>query len=167
MQKNVDNNYKNKAGKQKKASVILAVAGLLLGTFILAGGWIGQWREAHCGIPDAVRSRTVNGECYLDVVANADKIEDMSEFARTVVQLCRDNAFRSTRLSTDLNGYPLRLEIKVYLQRSEVGEKEPVCCIRFEPPEEEGEAGIRSYNIKDDAQKYKLYVDDRQIPCYY
>lgn len=150
--------------KRKTAAVLLAVLFLLCG----AGRWYRQWHADHTGIPDAVGSRMENRECFLDVIANADRIEDTEGFARTVIQMCRENSFRSIRLSTDLYGYPERLEINVYLHREEVNKEEPVMRIRYEPAEDpvEGEGGEK-YNIKDHAEKYKLYVDGKEIPCYY
>lgn len=150
--------------KQKAAAVLLAVLFLLCG----AGRWYRQWQADHTGMPDAVSSRMENRECFLDVIANADRIEDTEGFARNVIQMCRENSFRSIRLSTDLYGYPERLEINVYLHREEVNKEEPVMRIRYEPAEDpvEGEGGEK-YNIKDHAEKYKLYVDGKEIPCYY
>ena len=178
MQRNVDEMYRGrKAGKKETgtktagAFISAAILSAALLIFCLGAGWYRQWSAGHCGIPDAVSSRTVNGECYLDVVANSDRIEDEAEFARTVVQMCRDNTFRSMRLSADQGGYPYRLEVSVYLKRGDVNETEPVFRIRFEPPEDEGggymaekEAGGSRNNIKDHENKYKLYVDKREIP---
>ena len=175
-QRNVDKVYRDKGNKwererksrrkrkQKAAAILIAAFFLLCG----AGSWYRRWQAGHTGIPDAVSSRTENGECFLDVTANADRIEDTEGFARTVIQMCRENSFRSIRLSTDLYGYPERLEINVYLHREEVNKEEPVMRIRYEPAEDpvEGEGGEK-YNIKDHVGKYKLYVDGKEIPCYY
>lgn len=151
---NVESICNNRIVRRKRAAgVILTIMGLILGlVFLFWEG--GRQREEHSGIPDAVSSRTVNGECYLDVVANADRIGDEVEFARTVVQMCRDNSFHSMRLSTDLGGYPSRLEIKVYLHRADVNTVTPVFEIQCELAEGTDE-------------KYKLYVDGKEIPCYY
>ena len=104
----------------------------------------------------------------LDVIANADRIEDTEKFAWSVIQMCRENSFRSIRLSTDLYGYPERLEVNVYLHREEVNKVKPVLRIRYEPAEDfaQGESD-EEYNIKDHAEKYNLYVDGKEIPCYY
>lgn len=163
IQKNVDN---VRCGGKRKIRVLLAAAAVAVMLFLLLGegGWFWQRSFSDCGVPDAVSSRTVNRECYLDVVANSDRIEDEAEFARTVVQMCRDNSFHSIRLSTDRGGYPYSLEIKVYLRRADVNTARPVFMIRYEP--EEGTKG-EAHNIKDDMEKYKLYVDDKEIPCYY
>ena len=159
--------------------MVLTAAAVLIFCLLWEGVFKGgsrydQWKIRHSGIPDAVSSRTVNGVCCLDVVADADRIEDKAEFARKVVQMCRENSFRSMRLSTDLGGYPSILEIKVYLQREDVNAVEPKFEIRYAPAEETGreeakgeEVKKTEYNIKDDAEKYKLYIDGKEIPCYY
>lgn len=182
MQGNVEDMYRDRANKCKKTLrvILTAVIPVLAMLFLFREADIRQ-RADHSGIPDAVSSRTVNGECYLDVVANEDRIEDEAEFARTVVQMCRDNSFHSMRLSTDQTGYPSRLEIKVYLQRADVNTVEPELEIRYEPAEEPDEekpdeekadaegakgTGVKEagYNIKDDEEKYALYIDDKDIP---
>lgn len=161
-QKNVDN---VRCGDKRRVRALLAAAAASVMLFLLfgEGGWLGRRSLSDRGIPDAVSSRTVNGECYLDVVANTDRIEDEAEFARTVVQMCRDNSFHSMKLSTDRGGYPSSLEIKVYLRRADINTVQPAFVIRYEPAE-----GMRRepHNIKDDVEKYKLYVDDKEIPCY-
>ncbi|HIZ13494.1 MAG TPA: hypothetical protein H9817_06170 [Candidatus Mediterraneibacter stercorigallinarum] len=84
-QKNVDN---VRCGDKRRVRALLAAAAASVMLFLLfgEGGWLGRRSLSDRGIPDAVSSRTVNGECYLDVVANTDRIEDEAEFARTVVQ---------------------------------------------------------------------------------
>lgn len=162
-QKSVDN---VRCGDKRRVRALLAAAAASVMLFLLfgEGGWLGRRSLSDRGIPDAVSSRTVNGECYLDVVANTDRIEDEAEFARTVVQMCRDNSFHSMKLSTDRGGYPSSLEIKVYLRRADINTVQPAFVIRYEPAE-----GMRRepHNMKDDVEKYKLYVDDKEIPCYY
>lgn len=163
IQKNVDN-VRCEGKKRTRALLAAAAASVMLFLLLGEGDWFWQRSFRDCGIPDAVSSRTVNGECYLDVVANSDRIEDEAEFARTVVQMCRDNSFHSMKLSTDRGGYPSSLEIKVYLRRADVNAAQPVFMIRYEPAEGTREEGN---NIKEDMEKYKLYVDDKEIPCYY
>ena len=165
-QKNVDKIYMDKRDewrskrkrKQKAGVILIAAIFLLCGV----GVWYGKRQADNTGIPDAVSSRTENGECFLDVIANTDRIEDTEEFAWSVIQMCRENSFRSIRLSTDLYGYPERLEINVYLHREEVNKVKPVLRIRYEPAEgiAEGESD-KAYNIKDHAEKYSLYVDGK------
>lgn len=117
-----------------------------------------QWQEDHCGIPDAVGSTVINNDHHLTVVANSSEIEDKEEFARQIVDMCRENAFHSIKFSTDINGYPSSLDITVYLRKSDIGKKDPVCRIKYIPSDyNEG------YDIKNNADQYHLYLDEKEI----
>ncbi len=116
----------------------------------------------YSGIPDAVSSTTSDGDYDLTVVANTEEIEDKEEFARKVIHMCQDNSFHSTRFSTDIGGYPLNLDITVYLTYKDVEErKEPVCKIQFMTDEYNEE-----YDIKNNADKFHLYLDGEEIEFY-
>lgn len=116
----------------------------------------------YSGIPDVVSSTTSDGDYDLTVVANRGKIEDKEEFARKVIHMCQDNSFHSTRFSTDIGGYPLSLDITVYLTYRDVEErKEPVCKIQFRTDEYNEE-----YDIKNNADKFRLYLDGEEIEFY-
>ena len=79
-----------------------------------------EWEESHSGIPDVVSSISSGNRQYLKVVANSSRIDDKGAFARKVIQMCRENSFRTIRFSTDINGYPSGLEITVYLKRKDL-----------------------------------------------
>ncbi|CUX33223.1 hypothetical protein [Clostridium sp. C105KSO13] len=113
------------------------------------------------GVPDAVSSTSTNQDHHLTVVANSDTIPDKEAFARKVIHMCQDNAFHSIMFSTDVNGYPRRLEINVYLWEDDIREKEPVCHIRYAPLEYNDE-----YDIKNDQEQFHLYLDDKEIEFY-
>lgn len=114
----------------------------------------GQWKEDHSGIPDAVSSSYDGSRCRLSVVANSDDIGDREAFAREVVEMCRDNAFHSIRLSTDVSGWPNSLDIAVYLHRRDIGNRGAVMRIRYEPAD-----GSREHDIKNDPDQYKLIIE--------
>lgn len=113
------------------------------------------------GVPDAVSSTSTNQNHHLTVVANSDTIPDKEAFARKVIHMCQDNAFHSIMFSTDVNGYPRRLEINVYLWEEDIREKEPVCHIRYAPLEYNDE-----YDIKNDQEQFHLYLDYKEIEFY-
>ena len=75
-------------------------------------------------------------------------------FAREVVRMCRENSFRSLRLSTDMAGWPEELDIKVYLRREDIGEKEPVMRILYEPADTDADI-----SIQDDPEKYIMTIE--------
>lgn len=81
IQRNVDKIRREKSDtgsrkriKGKKTAVLIIAAVCVL--LWLWTGMYRRWQENHSGIPDAVSSRTENGECFLDVIANTDEIED-------------------------------------------------------------------------------------------
>lgn len=121
-----------------------------------------QEQEELSGIPDVVGSTVFDTDYNLTVVANSDKIEDKEEFARTVVHMCQDNSFRSVKFSTDIRGYPTELNISVFLSRKDVEErKEPVYKIKFATDD-----FTKGYNIKEKPDKFKLYLDGKEIEFY-
>lgn len=68
-----------------------------------------------------------------------------------MVDMCRENAFHSIKFSTDINGYLSSLDIAVYLRKSDIGEKDPVCTIRYIPSDyNEG------YDIKNNADSFSF-----------
>ncbi len=149
--------YRVRCGKIRVTfiAILFLIAGL---SFPRLNEKYEQWRQDNCGIPDAVSSVSSGGECDLTVVANSSKIEDREEFAREVVWMCTENTFRTVRFSTDLEGWPVSLDISVYLKRGDVGEKEPVFHIRFEPPDRENK-----YDIRHHTDMYRLFVDAKEI----
>ena len=106
------------------------------------------------GVPDAVGSTLSGGICSLTVTANAERIGDRETFAREVIRMCRENAFRSLRLSTDVGGWPEELDMKVYLRREDIGEKEPVMRILYKPADTDVDI-----SIADDPEKYILTIE--------
>lgn len=113
------------------------------------------------GIPDAVSSMSINQDEHLTVVANSDTIPDKEAFARKVIHMCQDNSFHSIMFSTDVNGYPARLDITVYFWSEDIGEEEPVCHIEYAPLDYN-----LDYDIKNDQEQFHLYVDDKEIEFY-
>lgn len=81
--------------------------------------------------------------------------------ARKIIHMCQDNSFHSIRFSTDINGYPSELHISVYLNWKEAEEGEPVFEIEFSTDDFSGE-----YDIKNDADKFRLYLDGEEIDFY-
>jgi len=120
-----------------------------------------EWKEAHSGVPDVVSSMSMNNDHYLKVVANSTRIDDKEAFAREIIHMCQDNSFHSIRFSTDINGYPSKLDITVYLNRKDVEKGKAACDIEFSTEDfKEG------YDIKNDADKFRLYLDGQEIEFY-
>lgn len=114
--------------------------------------------ESYSEIPDVVSSFASNKDYYLLVIANSRCITDKEELSKKIIEMCRNNSFQSMIFSTDINGYPGSLDIDVYLQKDDIGEKDAELNIRYEPDEWNAD-----YNIKDDVEHYSLYVDKKLI----
>lgn len=104
-------------------------------------------------VPDAVSSSVNGRDCSLTVTANSDRIVDKNAFAEKVIMMCRENSFRSLRLSTDRSGWPENLYIRVYLHRNDIGKREPEMKILYEPLEKGA-----GHNIREDREKYNLTI---------
>lgn len=121
-----------------------------------------KYSEERSGLPDIVNSMVSGSDYSMVVVANSDRIEDKEEFARTVIHMCQDNSFHSVRFSTDIRGYPTGLDVSVFLSRKDVEErKEPVCKIEFKTDD-----FSKGYNIKDNPDKFHLFLDEKEIEFY-
>lgn len=154
--------------RQREADTVMHRGIFYLLVFLVFAGLIQygkekypEWKEAHSGIPDAVSSMSLNNDHHLKVVANSSRIEDKEGLAREIIHMCQDNSFHSIRFSTDINGYPSELHISVYLNRKEVEGGEPVFEIEFSTDDFNGE-----YDIKNDADKFRLYLDGEEIEFY-
>ena len=132
---------------------LLILAGILILLIFLLRVY-GHKDQELTGVPDAVASTVSGGTCSLIVTANVERISDREAFAREVVRMCRENSFRSLRLSTDMVGWPEELDIKVYLRREDIGEKEPVMQILYEPADTDADI-----SIQDDPEKYILTIE--------
>ena len=87
------------------------------------------------------------------MVAKCREIEDREMFAENVIRMYTENAFRSIRISDDLGGWAERLDIRVYLQKSDIGHADPAMRILYEPPDDGKE-----YNVKDNAEVYRITI---------
>lgn len=149
--------------KMKRKKLILCILGILC-IVIASCGTKGdkQEQEEYSGIPDVVNNFTSNNDYHLTVVANSEQIEDIEEFARTVVHMCIDNSFHSVRFSTDIRGFPASLDINVFLNRKDLEERnKPICRIEFKT-----DSFNENYDIKNHTDKYHLYLDGQEIDFY-
>ncbi len=120
-----------------------------------------EWKEARSGVPDIYSSMLVDNEQNLIVIANSSRIDDKEAFARQVIHMCQENSFHSVRFSTDLSGYPSGVNIIVYLNEKDVDRRKPVCEIEFSTDD-----NSKNYDIKNNADKFRLYLDGKEIEFY-
>lgn len=125
---------------------------LLVAVFV--SGCAQKHRE---GEPDVIRSMKMNQDETLTVVANRKHIEDKEDFAKLLVNKCKDNSFQSVRFSTDY-GYATSLNLRVYLWEDEIEGQEPEMVVEYKPVE-----WGRNYDIVNDPEKFQMYVDGEAI----
>lgn len=158
---NRNSSKERKAERVKNKRIgVMGIWVLVCIAVILMGG-IKKYQEksgSYSEIPDVVSSFASNKDYHLLVIANSRSITDKEDFSKKVIEMCRNNSFQSMIFSTDVNGYPGSLDIDVYLQKDDIGEKDAELKIRYEPDEWNAD-----YNIKDDVEHYSLYVDEKQI----
>lgn len=107
--------------------------------------------------PDVVSSISMNRDQYLTVVANRDRIEDKEEFAKLLVQMCRDNSFHTIKFSTD-RGYATEIHMQVYLCEEDIEDANVVMEIDYVQREYN-----ENYDICDNPEKFELHVDGEVI----
>lgn len=141
----------------RKWNFLLACVGLIM----LSAFGIHRYQEGkitYSGVPDLMSSFSANNDYHLMVVANSRDIPDKESFSKEVIEMCRNNSFKSMIFSTDLNGYPGSLDIDVYLTKKDMRKREPELQIRFHPDERNSD-----YNIRDNVEHYCLYVDGEKV----
>lgn len=110
--------------------------------------------EQHIeGEPDIVSSIGIGNDDNLTIVANRDEIEDKAEFAKLLVDMCKENSFKTIKFSTDY-GYSTSLDMRVYLWKDEIEGNEPVMIVEYKPIE-----WNKDYDIVNHPEMFELYVD--------
>lgn len=127
------NEARMKQNRRKVINVFLLLAAFGAAALFLIEGTFryGQWKQDRSGIPDVVASRTENGESFLIVVANAERIEDKQKFAWQVVAMYEKNEFHTTRFSRDMGEAPETVYMTVYLKKADIEDGSPVCEIEY------------------------------------
>lgn len=105
--------------------------------------------------PDVVSSISINRDQYLTVVANRDNIEDKEEFAKLLIEMCKENSFHTIKFSTD-RGYATNVDMRVYLFQDKIEGHEPVMIVKYEPVEYG-----KGYDIVHNPDQFKLTIDGK------
>ncbi len=134
--------------KRKVYAVVMAV--LIIGLCSACG------KEEKTS-PDVVSSMKFNRDETLTVVANRNKIEDKEEFARLLLQMCKENSFESMKFSTD-EGYPTSLEMQVYAKKDDLFKEEPIMKVEYKT-----EDWNPDYDIVNTPDQFHLYIDGEMI----
>lgn len=88
--------------------------------------------EGAADFPDAVSSIVDGKELRLIIVANADRIENIHDFAKQAVRKYESNSFCTTKFSTDQGQMPARVYMRVYLKREDIGERPSLFSIIYD-----------------------------------
>lgn len=105
--------------------------------------------------PDVVSSISMNRDQYLTVAANRDNIEDKEEFAKLLIEMCKENSFHTIKFSTD-RGYATSVDMRVYLFQDKIEGHEPVMIVKYEPIEYG-----KGYDIVHNPDQFKLTIDGK------
>lgn len=77
-------------------------------------------RKYEEGVPDCVVSNhSSDGDYSLIILANQDEIEDKEAYAKRLIEKVQKNYFKTIMFSYDMNGYPTRLRMSVYLSEAD------------------------------------------------
>lgn len=105
--------------------------------------------------PDVVSSISMNRDQYLTVAANRDNIEDKEEFAKLLIEMCKENSFHTIKFSTD-RGYATNVDMRVYLFQDKIEGHGPVMIVKYEPVEYG-----KGYDIVHNPDQFKLTIDGK------
>lgn len=109
------------------------------------------------GEPDVVNSTIYNQEYHLNLIANRNQIDDKWKFAEEVIQMCKDNSFRTIRFSYDL-GYPTGVYIEVYLNEEDFQNGKIIMEITYCQEDESS-----GYDIINNPEEFELMVGDETV----
>ena len=104
-----EDNKKNRRKTMKKCVLMISVLFIVFVTIC--------WRNENAIVyrePDVKNSMSFNKEQYLTVIAYRNKIDDKQAFAEELIQMCKDNSFKTIKFSTD-RGYATGIYMNVYL----------------------------------------------------
>ena len=107
--------------------------------------------------PDVVSCMKINRDETLTVVANRSKIEDKIEFAKLLVDMCKENSFGSIKFRTDY-GYATSLELRIYLDEQEIESHKPAMNVEYKPVK-----WGKGYDIVNNPDMFRLYVDGKRV----
>lgn len=106
-------------------------------------------------VMDCVGCSDSDGEYWLTIIANREEITDKEVFSQELIEMVRNNEFKKIMFSYDVNGYPIELQMNVYLTRADWQdkEKEPYMQISFEQ-----ENILNGYNIVEHYDKFQMNI---------
>lgn len=108
--------------------------------------------------PDMVSTISTMNYEYCAIIAYRNQIPDKIEFARTLIEMCRENKYETIKFATDVRGYPLGLYLNVYLTQEDFENGKIYMKVKYVTQEYD-----QNSNIKDNIEKYQLYIDNNLV----
>lgn len=108
--------------------------------------------------PDMVSTINSMNYEYCAIIANRNYISDKVEFALELIEMCRKNEYETIKFATDVRGYPSGLFLSVYLTQEDMENGNLYMKVKYVTEEHVGNS-----NIKDDIEKYQLYIDNHPV----
>ena len=108
------------------------------------------------GVPDCVSSFESNGDYRLIIIVNEKEINDKEVLALELIEMVRNNEFKTIMFSYDVNGYPVGLQMDIYLTEEDWKNKEvdPYMKVSFKQ-----ENIVDGYNIVEHYNKFQLNIE--------
>lgn len=104
------------------------------------------------GEPDVKNSMSFNREQHFTVIAYRNKIEDKEAFAEELIQMCKDNSFKTIKFSTD-RGYATGIYMNVYLTEKDWKSGKKVMEVEYTQG-----SGKLEYDIINNPEEFELFV---------
>ncbi|MDD3415793.1 MAG: hypothetical protein PHY47_17600 [Lachnospiraceae bacterium] len=137
--------------KQNKWRYI--VFGVILLSVIGIGASYIYQRSIYTGIPDLSNNFDSGGNYYMSVVSNSREISDKEAFAEQIVQMSRDNSFKTIKFCVEEKGYPQAMNVSVYRTSKDIEKGNPVFQFNYAPDDDNV-----GYDIYHNPEKYKLVI---------
>lgn len=139
--------------KDNKRTVIILICIIFL--FIISSNLGSEPRKLEI---DAISSVSMNDQEKILIVANCNRIEDRTKFAKEVLQKYMDNSFQSIRLSTDLRESVTCLQVSVYLQEEQIENGNPVMEIEYRL-----QRASLNNDIRENPEQVDIFIDGEKM----
>lgn len=104
--------------------------------------------------PDLVSTINSMNYEYCSVIAYENSFVDKEQLANRLIEMCKENSFKSIKFATDVRGYPAGIYMRVYLNRLDFKRGKIFMQVKYLPMEKNWTG-----NIKDNREQYVLYID--------
>ena len=104
--------------------------------------------------PDLVSTINSMNYEYCSVIAYENSLVDKEQLANQLIEMCKENSFKSIKFATDARGYPAGIYMRVYLNRLDFKRGKIFMQVKYLP------ADINwGGNIRDDSENYVLFIN--------